>query len=150
MITSLLLSRTLSAQEVVAASGTEHVQPNGSIVYTIGEPVINTAIGQNEVLTQGFNQPWASIITEVGSLPPTYIVLYPNPTRHDLHIDIGENTEVHRYEMIDAKGARVLEGRLMDQLTTLDMEPFASGSYVFRLYTPDQPFPYSYKITVSR
>ena len=150
LIMSLLLSGMLNAQEVVSAAGNEHVQPNGSIVYTIGEPVIYTAIGPNEVLTQGFDQPWAYIITDVGSVPPPHILLYPNPTRHDLHIDIGDATNGYHYELIDAKGARVLAGRLNDRLTTLEMEHFASGSYVFRLFNAQQSLPYSYKITVTR
>lgn len=150
IIVSMLLSGMLNAQEVVSAAGNEHVQPNGSIVYTIGEPVINTVIGPDEVLTQGFNQPWAYIITEVGSVPPPHILLYPNPTRHDLHIDIGDAANGYTYELFDAKGSRVLEGRLIERLTTLEMHHFASGSYVFRLYTPQQPNPYSYRINVTR
>ena len=145
----MVLSSTLEAQQVVATSGTEHVQPGGSIAYTIGEPVINTAVSADAVLTQGFEQPWAYIITDVGSIPPPHILLYPNPTRHELHIDLGDAAKDHAYEMIDAKGAKVLEGRLNDRLTTLDMQRFSSGSYVFRLFTPQQ-IPYSYNITVTR
>ncbi len=150
LLLPLLMSSALSAQEVISASGNEFVQPEGSITYTLGEPIILTTVGPEHIMTQGFNQPWAVIITEVSELETSGILLYPNPTRHVLHVDLGRIPSGHRYELIDSKGALVMNGRVVDQLTTLDMEQFSSGGYVFRLYDPKENRPYSYKINVTR
>jgi hypothetical protein len=150
LIIPLLLCGSASAQEVISASGTEFIQPSGSITYTLGEPVVETVSNSNSTLTQGFNQPWIDINTDVNGPVPVNISIYPNPTRHYLHLDIADSPSGHRYEFFDAKGALVLSGRVEDRLTTLDIQHLSSGGYVFRLYSPQATIPYSYKINITR
>ena len=45
------------SQEVISTAGEVFETTNGSISWTIGEPVIATLVGTDNSLTQGFHQP---------------------------------------------------------------------------------------------
>ena len=55
----LLVTFTIPSysQEVINTAGEVYETPNGSISWTIGEPVIQTLEGSENYLTQGFHQP---------------------------------------------------------------------------------------------
>ena len=53
-----VITTTISiAQEVISTTGEHYENSNGSISWTIGEPVIETLGSNNNYLTQGFHQP---------------------------------------------------------------------------------------------
>jgi hypothetical protein len=51
------------SQEVISNAGEHYENDNGSISWTIGEPVIETLGSSNNYLTQGFHQPNAVVPT---------------------------------------------------------------------------------------
>ncbi len=124
------------AQQVICSSGTQVVQNGlGSITYTIGEPVFTTNGDATTVLTQGFEQPWADVSTDAtdGVTEDEGISVFPNPTRHILHVMFKGERRHDGYELSDAQG-RVLErGRLNDQDNTMDMSTYAAGQYLLRI-----------------
>lgn len=146
----LLTGGPLKAQQVFSAGGAEHVQADRSIAFTVGEPVTITVSSPSATLTQGFQQPWADIHTGVAEEATEGIRVYPNPTRHVLYVDHPAHADGDRYELLDASGARVLEGPIIGSLTELDMERFASGGYVLWLHEAERPAIRSFKITVTR
>ncbi len=46
-----------NSQEVISSQGSVYSNSNGSISFTVGEPVITTLTGSNNDVTQGFQQP---------------------------------------------------------------------------------------------
>lgn len=147
---AILIGIPLAAQQVVSAGGQEHVHLGRSLTFTLGEPVHTTAVGTSAVLTQGFNQPWAEINTGVDDPMDDPISVYPNPTRHVLYVDHKAHREGERYALFNAAGALLLEGALNGQITTLDMERFASGGYLLNLHGPDKKTLRTFKISITR
>ncbi|MBX2972323.1 MAG: T9SS type A sorting domain-containing protein [Flavobacteriales bacterium] len=139
------------AQQVVAGGGGHHADATTAISYTIGEPVIATVSAGASTLTQGFHQPWADIGTLVDNVQDDgpAINVYPNPVRHTLHIAIDDAARAQHYFLHDAAGRLVTDGRIGATITELDMEPYASGSYVLRVLGSDNATMKSFKISVT-
>lgn len=53
----MILMISSYSQEVISTAGEHYENSNGSISWTIGEPVIETLESTNNYLTQGFHQP---------------------------------------------------------------------------------------------
>lgn len=142
---------TCTGQSVLSTGGGAHQGAATQITYTIGEPVIATVGAGTDQLTQGFNQPWVDINTAVDD-PGTNenaINVYPNPVDHSLNLAFSNDPVDHRYELFDGLGKRVLDGLVQGSITKLDMEPYASGGYVLRVFGPDNSFLRSFKISVN-
>ena len=123
-------------QQVICSSGTQLVEATvGSITYTIGEPVFATVSSASNVLTQGFEQPWADISTSVAVAPEEDpgITVFPNPTRHILHVVFTGTRTGDRYDLMDAAGRLLQSGPLNARDNLLDMTPFAAGQYLLRV-----------------
>lgn len=54
--------------EVVAGSGTFFTGPDATLSWTLGETVVATFEGSNSILTQGFQQSWASVSVDCQTL----------------------------------------------------------------------------------
>ena len=132
---NLALPALTMAQTVMSGGGGHHTNATTAISYTIGEPVIATVSAAGTTLTQGFQQPWADITTEVNNTTTELPVInvYPNPVRHTLHIAVDQGAEAQNYFLHDGAGRLVTEGRLSSTITDLDMQPYASGGYVLRV-----------------
>lgn len=150
MIMALLFGGPLAAQQVVCAAGQEHANADRSITYTLGEPVNTTVTGGSAALTQGFNQPWAIIATGVEEPAEDNISVYPNPTRHELYVNNPAHREGDRFRLLNAAGARVLDGNVTGRITSLDMDRYAAGGYLLQLYNPDKGTLHTFKISVTR
>lgn len=140
-----------AGQSVLSAGGGTHEAGPTHITYTIGEPVIATAGSGSSQLTQGFNQPWVDINTAVDDphIEENTINVYPNPVRHVLSLAFSDDPIDHRYELFDALGKRLLDGRVQGSITELNMEPYASGGYFLRVFGPENSFLRSFKISVN-
>jgi len=64
-ISSLIIVTGLCAQEVVSAGSGAYESEQFSVYWTVGEPVIETFIANDVVLTQGFHQPFNFYITQL-------------------------------------------------------------------------------------
>lgn len=122
-------------QSVIGSAGNDHSNASGGIAYTIGEVVIPTAAGSQAVLTQGFHQPWVSISTALDDAPAPegHALVYPNPTRHELFVEMDDAFGARAYTLLNAAGQLVLDGRLLGPRTALDLSPLADGTYHLRL-----------------
>jgi len=122
-------------QTVIGAAGSMHGNANGGISYTIGEVVIPTAAGSQAVLTQGFHQPWVSISTALEDVTAHegHALVYPNPTRHELFVEVDDALGAEAFTLLNAAGQLVLDGRISGMRTALDLSPYADGTYHLRL-----------------
>jgi hypothetical protein len=81
------------SQEVVSSGGEQFSNAEGSFTFTIGEPVIETFTGTENILTQGFQQNYEAILS-VSSIPFSNIFsIYPNPFNDVLIIDYSKTTD---------------------------------------------------------
>ncbi len=138
------------AQQVIASGGGAYSSATNAISVTIGEPIIITASGPANTLTQGFQQPWADITTTVedfGNGPS--INVYPNPVRHTLYIAIDDPSRFGQVLLLDAVGRQVVDSRITSTITELDMQQYASGGYILRVFNADQREVKSFKISLT-
>lgn len=125
-----------TAQEAVSSGGGHYAGSAVQISTNIGEPVITTVGTTTNVLTQGFEQPWADVSTTVPPVGASDIAIsvYPNPVRHDLNIALGREANDESYRVSDAAGRLIVQGRLSSSISTLDMSSYASGNYQLTLH----------------
>lgn len=150
LLLALLPGGPLVAQQVVCAAGQEHANGTRSITWTLGEPVNTTVDGASATLTQGFNQPWAMITSAVEESAEDNILVYPNPTRHELYVNNPAHRDGDHFQLLNAAGALVLDGNATERITTLDLEGYATGGYLLQLYSPEKKTLRTFKISVTR
>ena len=138
------------AQQVIGSGGGAYSSPTSAMTVTIGEPVIATGTGPANTITQGFQQPWADITTLVEEpVDGAAIHVYPNPVSHTLRIALDGAALAERYLLLDAAGRHVADGSITSTITELDMERYASGGYILRVFTADQREVKSFKISIT-
>ncbi len=95
LIASISMAQSLERQ-VIGTAGDYVENGDISLSYTIGEPVIETAITGSIILTQGFQQPdasrTASGVAETG-VEVNYNI-YPNPATDMLNVQLTSNEKV--------------------------------------------------------
>ena len=125
----------LKAQEVISSGGA-HVKGSGiSLSWTIGEPVIETLTNGSYTLTQGFHQSRLSS-TAVDNLPTPGLILtvFPNPFSYVLNVKVDEGDYSQlQYTMYSFEGKVLLNSKISKSLTQIELQPFASGSYLLRI-----------------
>lgn len=64
------------------------------------------------------------------------IIIYPNPTKGELRVDIGnyEDTPVSGLSIYDISGKLIIKKSQVNQSTILDLFPYPSGTYVMIIY----------------
>ncbi len=65
----LTIAINTNAQQVIASAGGYYEGDNISISWTLGEPVIETFVGEDIILTQGFQQPYSFYLSQVLNIP---------------------------------------------------------------------------------
>jgi hypothetical protein len=73
------------AQEIIASGGDHFDSANGSLSWTLGEPVVET-FGNGYILTQGFQQNYEIILTLQEISEASMFDVYPNPFQHSINI----------------------------------------------------------------
>lgn len=80
------------------------------------------------------------VINDVGMIENDWqdLRVYPNPTTGTVHIDLGENTEAIRLQLMDSKGQLVRE-YAYQQIVEIDFEiGLEAGAYWIRLITDER------------
>lgn len=134
---SLLTTLACSAQEVVSTQGDSYSNGSGKIDFTIGEVVINTGTNGTTNLTQGFHQTNWKFLGLADYAPQIEVSVFPNPTSDFLTIQT-ETVENIRYELYDAQGKCVLQGKLTGTQTSVHVSELATGSYSLNLLNATQ------------
>lgn len=133
LILALALSFNSISQEVVSTQGDSYTKTNGSIDFTIGEVIANTASSNENTLTQGFHQTnWMFLSVENHQIDYEATV-YPNPMSSVLNIQSSAHENVS-YTVNDARGRIVSKGNLQTIVTEVDVSLFAPGSYSLVLF----------------
>ena len=138
LVLSLLLTTiTVSAQEVVSTQGDSYSNASGSIDFTIGEVVIKTGTDGTNDITQGFHQTNWNFLGVEDRAPSYEATIYPNPTEDVLNIRTSTFENV-TYTLYDAQGKLIMQNILSGEQTPIQVSQLALGSYSLTLSNETQ------------
>ena len=137
------------APEVLASSGAHFTGTNASLSWTIGEVMIETVSGTNNMLTQGFHQPGvqATIIEEV--LPShVEINVFPNPATESITVNLENNTLKLNAELYDMTGKLLISKEIepLQSSFVVNVKDLANAGYLLRIHSEDKKYNATYKI----
>jgi len=110
-VTFIVNAQTVTPS-VVASDGGSASSAQGSIAWTIGEPVSDTYTKAN-ITTMGFHQPDLDLATMIREQSDEGAVLiYPNPVKDELSINFsGIENGTYVLEVTDALGKLIYQGK---------------------------------------
>jgi len=129
---SLLVTGSVSAQEVVSTQGESYSNASANIDFTLGEVIIATATDGTNDLTQGFHQTNWNFLGVEDFAPDYEASIFPNPTSDILNIKSSSFENV-TYTLFDAQGKLVLQSTLAAEVTPIQVSHLAPGSYSLQL-----------------
>lgn len=148
LVVLLFAATAIQAQQVVASAGGSGKITGYSVDWTLGEPVIETVKGTNNMLTQGMHQT-KLLVTAVYEIdfPGLEIKVYPNPAREKLFINVTQTGDlVFSYEVTDMTGQRKVLKEMKSSVEELDVRVYVPGMYLLRIFTPGFEYEKVYKI----
>ena len=122
-------------QEVIANGGSSFSNSEGSLDWTIGEPIVITLENNLNFATQGFHQTQLQV-TEIEEANTFYNVsVFPNPTQGNVEVKIEDLKEDLNIKVFDVSGKLVLQKpyTVNETTKTFDLNPLESGSYYLQL-----------------
>ncbi len=128
----LAVTATDNCQATTVSNSFEAIDNcNFKILYTANDGCGNeTAMQQHIKLTDGICSP-----SGVNELNGVAFKVYPNPAQSILTVDgtaaLPNDT---RFEIVDVLGRILLEGKIVNLKTSIDVVNLASGNYLLRLY----------------
>ena len=119
------------AQEVVSSSGDYQETSSGSLSWTIGEPITETATNGN-ILTQGFQQSGITVtnITELNT--KLNVSIFPNPTNEFVKIVSSEDRD-YTIQLFNISGKLLVEKEINKIDNTINMNEFTNGTYLLKI-----------------
>ncbi len=136
IILLLLFSGTIFSQEIISevigVSGTDFSNSEGSISFTIGEPIIASYSQDDIILTQGFQQSTFTItrIDREEELEMS-ISVYPNPTSR--FVNIVYNDEPYSCLLFDMSGKIIRREDAINGSLSIDLSSYTDGSYILNV-----------------
>jgi len=142
-IATFALVGSLKAQtvmpQVVSSSGGSGQNAQGSLAWTIGEPVTATVSDGTSTLTQGFQQPTLLIATAQNeNNAAVHLLVYPNPTADFVTLKFDASTaSQYNFKIFDVTGKLVNEGKATSANPNISFLGLASGQYTVSLLSPN-------------
>lgn len=139
------VSAQTSIQQVVGSAGNTISSSSGSISYTVGEPVVSTISSANNLITQGFQQPYYTVsgLLDKEKEANGSFSVYPVPASDQLWFGyaFNEGGAIH-VEVYDALGQKMdfslnemyQSGKVVH---AMDCTAFAAGNYFIRVTHTD-------------
>lgn len=145
LLFSFVSVSTLYAQEVISTQGDTYQNANGSIDFTIGEPVIATVTNGNYDLTQGFQQTNWNFAGVEDHQPDYEATVFPNPMESQLHVKTNDFNGV-RFVMYDANGQVVNNNELTGEITAIEVNELTPGAYNLVLIDVNENYLKTFKL----
>ncbi len=124
----ILFTTNLFSQDVISTQGDSYTDSSASIDFTIGEVVSFTGSSIENNITQGFHQTNWGFVSVVNHVPRYEATIYPNPAEDFLNIQASLYEDVS-YLLYDEMGKLILQGRLLSEKTSLEVNQLATGRY---------------------
>lgn len=149
LIVCLVLGTTcLTAQQVVSAAGGSGTGQGIQVSWTLGETVIETFTGNQNILTQGFHQT-RLVVTSVDPLeyPGLSLSAYPNPVSSILRLECS-GTEIWKatFRLVQSDGKLILFQKTGTLPGMIDMGSYAPGFYYLKVSRENGELVKSFKI----
>jgi hypothetical protein len=123
---------------VYSTSGSTFENANFSLSYTIGEAITATVSTNNNILTQGFQQPVYEVVSDVTNYANSLSIninVFPNPTDKLVHVEFNapENKKAVMY-LYDISGKVISTETLQaNTVQTINLENAATGQYHLKI-----------------
>lgn len=125
----------LWAQEVISSAGGHSSGTSIQASWTVGEPVIETGMNGQYILTQGMHQGnlVVTVAREIAGLD-YQVTAYPNPVSKYVKLDIGApRIDGFSYALYNAEGQLLKQEEVNQKVTTIPMEEYTHASYLLRV-----------------
>lgn len=131
---------------VIGSDGGFSTSGQGSIAWTIGEPISETYVSSgNTITTMGFHQPEKVINLETMIREQSQseaLLVFPNPVRETLQVDFkGIPTGTYKMVLVDAIGKRIYESQAVvtenAKRFEIKLNEIAAGNYFLTLSGKD-------------
>jgi hypothetical protein len=143
---ALLATKSGYGQKVIATGGAYATTEQGSLNWTIGEPVIATGITAEAILSQGYHQPllMATSTKEINR-KSVALKLYPNPSHAQLNIELRDTSADDFEAVLYSPDGHALKRQRLDFDAThiMDLRSLPAGAYqlsVFRNHELQESF----------
>jgi hypothetical protein len=154
LLSGILFSVYCMAQsvspQVVATAGNYSENGGISISWTLGEPVIETAVATDVTLTQGFQQPdYNVVLVEHVSSPELDVNVFPNPTTGMLNIQWTGSTDANAtIQLFDISGKQIINQQVVtgNSTGTVNISELANATYILKIVAKDLTFSKEYRI----
>jgi hypothetical protein len=131
---SIFFTLTLIAkgQQAVVVTGGDASGVGGSVSYSIGQVAYTSNVAG--FVNSGVQQPFEITITSVDdSFRDLQLSLFPNPTSHELVIEMNNPNNGISAEVFNSNGSLMDTIRLAANRTTIPVSHWAPATYLIRL-----------------
>jgi len=134
VILLMLASISQTKSQEIICSGGDYFQTNeGSVSFTIGEPVSDYFTVDKYWLTQGFQQSTIAIITNTKEEDKEIsLSVFPNPT-HDFVTISTDYCDGLKYQLYSFNGDLLQQGDMVLTETKLTLSKFPPAIYILRI-----------------
>lgn len=134
-------------QEVLATAGTYAEAAQGSLNWTIGEPLIATGIAGETILSQGFHQPLLMVTSVEAVDPKIALKLYPNPSSDLLNIELLETGGNDFEAVLFHPDGKALKRQRLDfqAVQVMNLQSLPAGTYLLSVFQ-DQELQASFSV----
>ena len=141
-IVLLGLGLTTFAQQATTATGGDGTSTAGSVAYSVGQIVYTTNTSAAGSVAQGVQQAYEiSVVTGIKNETKTSmsLVVFPNPTTSFLNLQIADlKTEQLTYQLTDAIGKLIIENKITESSTQINMNAQAEAIYFLNIIQNNQ------------
>jgi hypothetical protein len=130
------------AQQATTASGGDALGSGGTVAYSVGQIFYTTNTATTGSVAQGVQQAFEiSVVTGIKNQTKTSMSLavYPNPTTSFLNLQIADlKTEQLSYQLTDALGKLIIENKITESSTQINMNAQAEAIYFLNVLQNNQ------------
>jgi hypothetical protein len=130
------------AQQASTASGGDALGSGGSAAYSVGQIVYTANTANTGSVAQGVQQAFEiSIVTGIKNETKTSMLLavFPNPTTNFLNLQIADlKTEQLTYQLTDALGKLIIENKIFESSTQINMNAQVEAIYFLNIIKNNQ------------
>ena len=120
-----------NAQNVTATSGGSGTVGTMTVNYTIGEAFVATYQNGGSILTQGFHQPYYTVVAVEENFPLGTLKIFPNPTTSILQVQFElPNFDDINVSLLDMTGKIIVTSKVNSDIWQTDLSGLANGYYL--------------------
>lgn len=136
-----VLSNISFSQETINADGGDANSGSGSISYSIGQMVYSSTENSSGSINEGIQQPFEIFTTGITVKAKTNFLfnIYPNPTKNSITLLTKKfGNESIFYRLWDNSGRSLLNDKISNEITVIEMSEFPSGNYILTVSSINQ------------